>query len=171
MNNFDLKKYLSENKLTTNSRIISEDEDIYKSYTLEVLPKFWEDLGIKRPAWSGGDEAGQSLLSGNNTITLTLGAKPRDIYRRDTRMYDDKGQKAGRGSDSVWYKMQIYKNNSTFLTKAQNNMLIYNISAQDDKDARLGGNMNLKPIGEGEFTSDEVGSMDTTKRLKIISVK
>jgi len=137
-------------------------------FTLEVLPKFWEDLGIKRPASSFEDEAGMSLLSRDNTIELTVGDEPIDIYRRDTRMYNDKGQKAGRDSDSVFYKMKIYKSN---YQKSDENILYYSLDAQDDKDAKLGGNTNLKPIGNGNFTSQEVGSMDTTKRLKIVAVK
>ena len=94
---------------------------------------------------------------------MTLGNEPVAIYRRDTRMYDDKGQKAGRGDDSTFYKMQIYKNNE--------NILNYNLFVEDDKDARLGGNMTLKPLGYGDFTSDEVGSIDTRKYFKIVAVK
>ena len=139
-------------------------KSIAKSFTLEFLPKFWEDLGIKRPAYSGGDEAGQSLLSRDNTIELTVGAEPIAIYRRDTRMYDDKGQKAGRDDDSSWYLIKL-------TPKSENNMLRYSLDCQEDKDVRLGANMNLKPIGFGEFASEEVGSMDTTKRLKIVAVK
>jgi len=147
----------------------SEEENIAKSFTLEVLPKFWEDMNIKRPTYSGGDEAGMSLLSRDNTIELTVGDEPIHIYRRDTRMYDDKGQKAGRDSDSVFYKMKIYRTHG--LDIKENNILKYSLDAQDDKDAKLGGNKNLKPIGNGNFTSQEVGSMDTTKRLKIVAVK
>jgi hypothetical protein len=169
MNDFDLKKYLFENKLTTNSRIISEDEDIYKSYTLEVLPKFWEDLGIKRPASSFGDEAGMSYLSRDNTIELTVGDKPRYIYRRDTRIYDDKGRKAGRDDDSMFYMIELYKTHG--LGTKENNILKYSLDFQEDKDAKIGGNMNLKPIGVGEFASEEVGSMDTRKFFKIVAVK
>lgn len=141
----------------------SEEEKPTKSYTLEVLPHFWQAVGIKRPAYPGGDEAGMSLLSRDNTIQLTLGNEPVEFYRRDTRIYNDKGQKAGRGDDSKFYKMQIYKNNE--------NILNYNLFFQDDKDARLGGNMNLKPLGYGDFTSDEVGSIDTRKYFKIVAVK
>ena len=79
------------------------EENTNKSYTLEVLPKFWQDLGIKRPASSFGDEAGQTIaLSRDNTVALALGGKPVTIYRRDTRMYDDQGKKAGRGDDSIF---------------------------------------------------------------------
>jgi hypothetical protein len=65
------------------------EENIAKSFTLEVLPKFWEALGIKRPAYSGGAEAGHesSGISGDNTIELTVGDDPKiPIYRRDTRI-------------------------------------------------------------------------------------
>jgi hypothetical protein len=149
----------------------SEGENPNTLYTLEVLPKFWEDLGIKRPTYSGGDEAGMSLLSRDNTITLTLGAGPVDIYRRDTRTYDDKGQKAGRGDDSTFYKMKIYKTNSPILSEVDNSMLKYSVSFQHDKDAKLSGDMNLNIIGGGDFKSDEVGSIDTRKYFKIVSVK
>ena len=145
------------------------EENIAKSFTLEVLPKFWEDLGIKRPAY--GAEAGLSFLSRDNTIKLIVGNKPSYIYRRDTRMYDDKGQKAGRGDDSRWYLIELYKTPNGFISKSDNNILKYSLDFQEDKDAKLGGGMNLKPIGVGEFASEEVGSMDTTKRLKIVSVK
>ena len=147
----------------------SEEENIAKSFTLEVLPKFWEDMNIKRPAVAGGDESGMSLLSRDNTIELTVGNEPIAIYRRDTRMYDDKGQKAGRDNDSRFYKIKLYRTHGEFTEN--NNILKYSLDFQEDKDARLGGNMNLKPIGVGEFTSEEVGSMDTTKRLKIVAVK
>lgn len=140
------------------------EENIAKSFTLEVLPKFWEDLGIKRPAYSGGDEAGMSLLSKDNTIELTVGNKPSYIYRRDANIYDDKGQKAGRDNDSKFYMLRLYKNN-------YENVLKYSLDFQHDKDARLGGDMNLHGIGNGDFTSQEVGSMDTTKRFKIVAVK
>ena len=144
-------------------------KSIAKSFTLEFLPKFWEDLGIKRPAYSVGDEAGMSLLSKDNTIELTVGNKPSYIYRRDTRMYDDKGQKAGRGDDSRWYLIGLYKTHGKFTEN--NNMLKYHLDFQEDKDARLGGDVNLHVIGGGEFKSEEVGSMDTTERLKIVAVK
>ena len=170
MNNFDLKKYLSENKLTTNSRILSEDEDMHKGYTLEVLPKFWENFDIKRPASSFEGEAGMSYLSRDNTIQLTLGAEPVEIYRKDARMYDDKGQKAGRGDDSRFYKMKIFKINSPY-NPEDNNIIRYTIFAQDNKDAKLGSNMNLKQIGEGRFKSDEVGSIDDFRLFKIVAVK
>jgi hypothetical protein len=139
-------------------------KSIAKSFTLEFLPKFWEDLGIKRPAYSGGDEAGMSLLSKDNTIELTVGNKPSYIYRRDANIYDDKGQKAGRDNDSKFYMLRLYKNN-------YENVLKYSLDFQHDKDARLGGDMNLHGIGVGEFKSEEVGSMDTTERLKIVAVK
>lgn len=135
------------------------EENIAKSFTLEVLPKFWEDLGIKRPAYSGGDEAGMSLLSKDNTIELTVGNKPSYIYRRDANIYDDKGQKAGRDNDSKFYMLRLYKNN-------YENVLKYSLDFQHDKDARLGGDMNLHGIGNGDFTSQEVGSMDTQNALK-----
>jgi hypothetical protein len=134
------------------------------------LPKFWEDLGIKRPDY--GAEAGQSFgISRDNTIELTVGDDPIIIYRRDTRIYDDKGRKAGRDDDSRWYSINLYKTNSTVLSKAQNNMLKYSLDFQEDKDVKIGGNMNLKPIGVGEFASEEVGSMDTRKFFKIVAVK
>jgi len=153
---FNSIKRVDENEL-------NGEENITKTYTLEVLPKFWQNTGIKRPAYLGGDEAGQSLLSRDNTIELTLGNEPVAIYRRDTRMYDDKGQKAGRGDDSTFYKMQIYKNNE--------NILNYNLFVEDDKDVRLGGNMTLKPLGYGDFTLDEVGSIDTRNLFKIVAVR
>jgi hypothetical protein len=140
----------------------SEEEKPTKSYTLEVLPHFWQAVGIKRPAYPGGDEAGMSLLSRDNTMQLTLGNEPVEFYRRDTRIYNDKGQKAGRGDDSTFYKIQIYKNNE--------NNLEYNLVVQDNKDVVL-GNMNFKPLGYGDFTSDEVGSIDTRKYFKIVAVK
>jgi hypothetical protein len=143
------------------------EENTPKTFTLEVLPKFWEDRGIKRPAF--GDEAGMSLLSRDNTITLTVGDDPEAIYRRDTRMYDDQGRKAGRGDDSIWYTINLYKTNGQYTSN--NNMLKYSLDFQEDKDARLGGNMNLKPLGVGEFLSQEVGSMDTRKYFKIVEVK
>ena len=148
------------------------EENTNKSYTLEVLPKFWQDLGIKRPASSFGDEAGQTIaLSRDNTVPLTLGGKPVEIYRRDARMYNDKGEKAGRDDDSKWYSIKIYKTNTPVLSKAENNMLRYTVAFQHDKDAKLSDDMNVNVLGGGEFTSDEVGSMDTTKRLKIVAVK
>ena len=140
----------------------SEEEKPTKSYTLEVLPHFWQAVGIKRPAYPGGDEAGMSLLSRDNTMQLTLGNEPVEFYRRDTRIYNDNGQKAGRGDDSTFYKIQIYKNNE--------NNLEYNLVVQDNKDVVL-GNMNFKPLGYGDFTSDEVGSIDTRKYFKIVAVK
>jgi hypothetical protein len=143
----------------------SGEENTSKSYTLEVLPKFWQDLGIKRPTSSFGDEAGQTIaLSRDNTVPLTLGGKRVTIYRRDARMYNDKGQKAGRGDDSKWYSIKIYKT-------TENNMLRYSVAFQHDKDAKLSDDMNVNVLGGGEFTSDEVGSMDTTKSLKIVAVK
>ena len=145
------------------------EENTPKTFTLEVLSKLWGDLGIKRPDF--GDEAGMSLLSRDNTILLTVGDDPKAFYRRDTRMYDDQGRKAGRGDDSRWYMIKLYKTNSPVLSKAENNMLKYSLNFQEDKDARLGGNMNLKPIGGGEFLSQEVGSMDTRKYFKIVEVK
>jgi hypothetical protein len=142
--------------------------ELPKSYKLEVLPEFWEAMNIKRPAYSGGDEAGHSFLSRDNTIELTVGAEPVDIYRRDTRTYDDKGQKSGRGDDSIWYKMNIYRTHGKFTEN--NNILKYSLDFQNDKDARLGRNMNLNPLGKGEFTSDEVGSIDTRKYFKIVEI-
>ena len=144
-------------------------KSIAKSFTLEFLPKFWEDLGIKRPAYSGGDEAGMSLLSKDNTIELTVGNKSSYIYRRDTRIYNDKGQKAGRGDDSRWHLIGLYKTHGKF--NENNNMLRYHLDFQEDKDARLGDDVNLHGIGVGEFKSEEVGSMDTMERLKIVAVK
>jgi hypothetical protein len=146
----------------------SREENMAKSYTLEFLPKFWEDLDIKRPAYLGGDEAGHSLLNRDNTIELTVGDDPITIYRRDTRMYDDKGRKAGRGDDSIWYTIKLYRTHGEFTEN--NNMLKYSLDFQEDTDAKLGGNMNLTGLGTGEFKSDEVGSMDSTKRLKIVAV-
>ena len=150
----------------------SEEENIAKSFTLEVLPEFWEKLGIKRPAYSGGDEAGMSLLSRDNTITLTLGDDPVPIYRKDVRMYDDKGRKAGRGDDSTFYKIRIYKTHG--LGTKEDNILKYSIDAQDDKYASLGGNIDLKPITSGDlnhFLSDEIGSIDYRGFFKIVAVK
>ena len=122
-------------------------------------------MGIKRPTSSFGDEAGQTIaLSRDNTVALALGGKPVTIYRRDTRIYNDKGQKAGRGDDSKWYSIKIYKT-------TENNMLRYTVAFQHDKDAKLSDDMNVNVLGGGEFTSDEVGSMDTMKRLKIVAVK
>ena len=143
------------------------EENTTKTFTLEVLPKFWEDMGIKRPAF--GDEAGMSLLSRDNTITLTVGDDPKTFYRRDTRMYDDQGRKAGRGDDSIFYMVKLYKTHGQYTSN--NNMLKYSLDAQESKDSRLGGNMNLKPIGGGEFLSQEVGSTDTMKYFKIVEVK
>jgi len=140
-------------------------------FTLEVLPEFWKDFDIKRPASSFGGEAGMSYLSRDNTIQLTPGAEPVEIYRKDARMYDDKGQKAGRGDDSIFYKMKIFKTNSEFNTPEENNIIRYTIFAQDNKDAKLGSNMNLKQFGEGRFKSDEVGSIDDFRRFKIVAVK
>jgi hypothetical protein len=176
------KEFLSEQlkRMRQLAGLISESDDAlvgdnedynnrsHTLFTLEVLPKFWEDMNIKRPAYSGGDEAGMSLLSRDNTIQLTVGDEPIPIYRRDTRIYDDKGQKAGRGDDSEFYMMKLYKSN---YQKSDENILKYSLDFQNDKDAKLGGNMNLKPIGNGNFTSQEVGSMDTTKRFKIVAVK
>jgi hypothetical protein len=125
-------------------------------------------MNIKRSAYSGGDEAGLSFLSRDNTIELTIGEDPIAIYRRDTRMYDDKGQKAGRDNDSKHYMLKLYKNN---YQKSDENILKYSLDAQDDKDARLGGNMNFKPIGGGSFKSDEVNSIDTRGYFKIVAVK
>jgi hypothetical protein len=156
------------NKVKNWKPTLNESLESPKSYKLEVLPKFWEAMNIKRPTYSGGDEAGMSLLSRDNTIELTVGAEPIAIYRRDTRMYDDKGQKAGRDNDSEFYKMKIYKSNSQLLSKAENNMLKYSLDSQNEKDARLGGNTNLKPIGVGDFASDEVGSIDTRGYFKIV---
>ena len=139
-----------------------------QSVILEVLPKFWEDMDIKRSAYIGGDEAGYSLLSRDNTIELIVGAEPIDIYRRDTRMYDDQGKKAGRGDDSLFYKMKIYRTHGKFTEN--NNILKYSLDAQDDRDARLGGNINLKPIGKGSFPSQEVGSIDNGGYFKIVDI-
>ena len=50
-------------------------------------------------------------------------------------------------------------------------MLRYHLDFQEDKDARLGDDVNLHGIGVGEFKSEEVGSMDTMERLKIVAVK
>jgi len=146
----------------------SKEENMAKSYTLEFLPKFWEDLGIKRPAF--GAEAGHSLLNRDNTIKLTVGNDPTIIYRRDTRMYDDKGRKAGRDDDSIWYSINLYKTPNGFISKSDNNMLKYSLDFQEDKDAKIGGNMNLIPIGVGEFASEEVGSMDNREFFKIVAV-
>jgi hypothetical protein len=49
----------------------SEEENIAKSFTLEVLPKFWEDMNIKRPA-VGGDESGMSLLSRDKPHSIQM---------------------------------------------------------------------------------------------------
>jgi hypothetical protein len=145
------------------------DEQSPKSYTIEVLPKLWQDLGIKRPAFSGGDEAGMSLLNRDNTIELTLGDEPVPFYRKDASIYNDKGQKAGRGDDSLFYKIKIYKSHG--LDTKKNNILKYSLDAQYDKDAMLGGNSNLKPIGGGDFKSDEVGEVDDRGYFKIVAVE
>jgi len=149
----------------------SEEENTNKSYTLEVLPHFWQDFDIKRPASSFGDEAGMSLLSRDNTITLSPGAEPVEIYRKDTRMYNDKGQKAGRDDDSIFYMIELYKTNSPDYTKEDNDIIRYIIYAQRNKDAKLGSNMNLINSGEGHFKSDKVGSIDNVNRFKIVAVK
>jgi hypothetical protein len=138
-----------------------------QSVILEVLPKFWEDMGVKRPAYSGGDEAGKSFLDRDNTIELTIGDEPIPIYRRDARMYDDQGQKAGRDNDSKYYMLKLYKSN---YQKSDKNTLKYSLDFQNEADARLGGNMNLKGIGVGDFKSDEVGSVDIMGYFKIVNI-
>ena len=148
----------------------SGGENTNKSYTLEVLPHFWKDFDIKRPTSSFGEEAGMSYLSGN-TITLSPGVEPVEIYRRDARMYNDKGQKAGRDDDSIFYMIELYKTNSPDYTKEDNDIIRYIIYTQRNKDAKLGSNMNLINSGEGHFKSDEVGSIDNIGRFKIVAVK
>lgn len=134
-----------------------------KRIVLEVLPKFWESIGVKRAESSFADESGQSSLTRDNTIALTVDGDPVDIYRRDTKIYNDRGQKAGRDEDSIFYNLEI--------SRTTDDALIYAVSFQDNKDAKLGGYMNLKYIGQGEFKSEEVGSIDNRGFFKIVEVK
>ena len=133
--------------------------------TLEVLPKFWEDMGVKRARSSFEEEAGHSYLTRGNQISLKVEADPIHIYRRDTKIWNELNQRAGRDESSIFYLINLYR--------TPEGILKYGINWQKNSDALLGGNLNLIGLS-GEhaiFKSEDVGTIDKRGYFKIVDAK
>ena len=60
MDYFDIKKFLTENKMTRNSRLLSEEFDAFTREELDALQQY-EDTGMF-PEWLS-DEEGDALVA------------------------------------------------------------------------------------------------------------
>lgn len=60
MNDFNIKKFLVENKMTRNSRLLSEEFDSFTEKELDALQQY-EDTGMF-PEWLS-DEEGDTLVA------------------------------------------------------------------------------------------------------------
>lgn len=116
-NNFDLKKFLVENKLTTNSRQLTERNDIVPTRDLEVSAAFKEaGIDMSRPVLvltmdgGHGEQKAEGIISTQKALIMFQRLRAAGREREDHYEFDNELEFHYEGYE---YKLAYFEQEST----------------------------------------------------------